>query len=237
MEPLKKGKPKQKKKGRKTMKLELGQRITFKKELKKITDGSSYISKEMMEKEDLDHKWLDKHREVEHQEPVEGIVVGKRRVAERTLVEMIEKVAFDEDTWGAVALGEFEPQATHTEFINVYLVATNLRGLHRVRPEHIRTISDGDGTESATIYRCQYCNNRYLTKQGRNAHETKYCYKSPVPAERRRQEILKCSHNFQTVYSYIPGEAIKEPSHDECLRCGATRGEAERIEKEELSNE
>ena len=83
-----------------------------------------------------------------------------------------------------------------------------------------------------TIYQCEYCNKRFVTKKGARLHEEKYCYLSPIPKANKGKEILSCDHDFQTVYTYIAGEAVQEPSHDECVKCGVERNEFERMKED-----
>lgn len=56
------------------------------------------------------------------------------------------------------------------------------------------------------IYRCPKC----IWKA--NQHSKRYV---------EFTKVCKHPHEFRhTHYSYIPGEAVKEPSHDQCLLCG-----------------
>lgn len=82
------------------------------------------------------------------------------------------------------------------------------------------------------IYQCEYCNKRFVTKRGAKLHEEKYCWKSPIPKEHKKREIMDCDHRFETVYTYISGEAVQEPSHDECVKCGIEKTKFERMKKE-----
>lgn len=111
-----------------------------------MTDGSNYISQKEIQDSGLESKWLNKFKEIEHQEPMEGIVVGKRRIGFRTLIELVEDYEYLGSIEGGdlapVGIGEFEAKATETEFRNIYLVATNLRGFHRVLPEDLITIDE-----------------------------------------------------------------------------------------------
>ena len=71
-------------------------------------------------------------------------------------------------------------------------------------------------------YKCSYCGRRTLSKNGCKIHEKEYCKDERSPhiiALKLRRE--KCPHkNTDTQYSYIPGEAVKEPAYDLCLDCG-----------------
>jgi len=77
--------------------------------------------------------------------------------------------------------------------------------------------------KNVTVYKCSYCGKRLLTKKGAKIHENKYCWHSDSPHQKSIVEKKeKCEHkNVETQYSYIPGEAVKEPSHNECMDCGS----------------
>lgn len=75
--------------------------------------------------------------------------------------------------------------------------------------------------KNQTIYQCEYCNKRFITKQGAKTHEEQYCFKSPIVRKKRIDEIDNCNHQFETVYSAMPGEPhLQQPDHDECIHCG-----------------
>jgi len=84
--------------------------------------------------------------------------------------------------------------------------------------------------KNQTIYQCEYCNKRLLSKNGAKIHEEQYCWKSPVVKQKRKEEIMNCKHEMDTVWDYIPGEAVKEPQYQECIKCGATDWDIERLE-------
>ena len=73
-----------------------------------------------------------------------------------------------------------------------------------------------------TTYKCSYCGRRKLSKRGCIEHENKYCKNELSPhmlAIRKKQD--NCLHEHrETVYSYIPGECVKEPDYDICIDCG-----------------
>lgn len=76
--------------------------------------------------------------------------------------------------------------------------------------------------KNQTLYKCSYCGKRLLSKNGCKLHEHQYCkhYKSP---HQQGIEINKknCKHEtVDTHYSYIPGEAVKEPAYNYCVDCG-----------------
>lgn len=73
-----------------------------------------------------------------------------------------------------------------------------------------------------TIYQCQYCNKRLLSKNGAKIHEEQYCSQSPVAEQNRIEKIKTCNHDMETHWDYIPGEAVMEPQYDYCIKCGAT---------------
>lgn len=85
--------------------------------------------------------------------------------------------------------------------------------------------------ENQTIYQCEYCNKRFLSKQGVKKHEEQYCYKSPIPKQKRLEKIKSCHHEWTTSYRYIPGEAVQEPDFDFCNKCGVKEYEWQKIVK------
>ena len=76
--------------------------------------------------------------------------------------------------------------------------------------------------KNQTIYQCEYCNKRLLSKNGAKLHENSYCKSSKSPhmsSIKEKQE--NCEHeNTETIYGYIPGEAVKQPEYEFCLDCG-----------------
>lgn len=77
--------------------------------------------------------------------------------------------------------------------------------------------------KNQTIYQCSYCGKRLLSKNGAKIHENTYCKHMDSPAQKSVIEKQNnCAHkNVETEYTYIPGEAVKEPNCDICLDCGA----------------
>jgi len=74
-----------------------------------------------------------------------------------------------------------------------------------------------------TLYKCSYCGKRLLSKNGCKIHENGYCQnpKSPNIQEGIKKQAT-CAHlNVETVWSYIPGEAVKQPDYDVCIDCNA----------------
>lgn len=77
-----------------------------------------------------------------------------------------------------------------------------------------------------TLYQCEYCNKRFITKQGAKKHEEEYCYLSPKRKENRMKEIANCEHEWETQWSPIMGEEWRmEPDYDRCIKCGVTEME------------
>ncbi|OAK70066.1 hypothetical protein [Lederbergia galactosidilytica] len=85
--------------------------------------------------------------------------------------------------------------------------------------------------KNQTIYQCEYCNKRLLSKNGARIHEEQYCWNSPIVKQKRIDVIRACKHEWDTVWDYIPGEAVKEPQYDQCIKCGVTEMEFRRIEE------
>jgi hypothetical protein len=70
--------------------------------------------------------------------------------------------------------------------------------------------------ENVTIYRCDFCNRRFLSKSGCKSHEEKYCKNENNP------RIKNCEHkNVDTIWQPICGEEFRqEPAYDQCADCG-----------------
>lgn len=77
--------------------------------------------------------------------------------------------------------------------------------------------------KNATIYKCSFCGKRLLSRNGAKIHENEYCWHELSPRQKNILEKRRvCEHkNHETEYTYIPGEAVKEPSCEICLDCGA----------------
>ena len=78
------------------------------------------------------------------------------------------------------------------------------------RDKHTIIFDDGDKItcDSIIMYTCIRCN-----------------YKITQKANRFNEFKKVCSHPekfIDTIYDYIPGEAVKQPDHCECLLCGQT---------------
>lgn len=75
--------------------------------------------------------------------------------------------------------------------------------------------------ENQTLYQCEYCDKRLLTKAGAKLHETRYCKESPIVLDEGRKIIESCEHEWLTSWSPIPGEEhLSEPDYDYCSNCG-----------------
>lgn len=84
-----------------------------------------------------------------------------------------------------------------------------------------------------TIYQCEYCGKRLLSKNGAKIHEEEYCRESPIVKQKRIEYIKSCKHEMTYSYSYIPGEAVKEPDYQFCIKCGATEMEIDELENDD----
>lgn len=73
-----------------------------------------------------------------------------------------------------------------------------------------------------TLYQCEYCGKRLLTKRGCILHENDYCWHEDSPHKQRIKAIQNaCRHeNTDEVWGYIPGEAVMQPEHRRCVDCG-----------------
>jgi hypothetical protein len=75
--------------------------------------------------------------------------------------------------------------------------------------------------KNQTIYKCEYCGKRLLSKNGAKLHEENYCWASPIPKQKEREKQENCNHDdIKTSYRYIPGEAVMEPDYNYCVECG-----------------
>ncbi|MYL45033.1 hypothetical protein GLV94_05210 [Virgibacillus halodenitrificans] len=86
--------------------------------------------------------------------------------------------------------------------------------------------------DNQTIYQCEYCDKRLLSKNGAKIHEDQYCSKSPIVKQRRFEVIKGCEHEMDTHWDYIPGEAVMEPQYQYCIECLATEMEIKDLEVE-----
>lgn len=81
-----------------------------------------------------------------------------------------------------------------------------------------------------TLYQCSYCGKRKLTKRGCILHEDKYCWHPKSPHKIRVAKGItdkqrNCKHrNTEEIWSYIPGEAVKQPDYELCIDCGMRLG-------------
>lgn len=71
-----------------------------------------------------------------------------------------------------------------------------------------------------TLYQCEYCGKRLLTKYGAILHENEYCRNSEIILKKGLDKIKECGHEWITVWSPIYGEEhLKEPDYDVCKKC------------------
>ncbi|MET4562215.1 DNA-directed RNA polymerase subunit RPC12/RpoP [Lysinibacillus parviboronicapiens] len=76
--------------------------------------------------------------------------------------------------------------------------------------------------ENQTLYQCDYCGKRLLTKNGAKIHEEEYCKSSAQLIDKGFEILINCQHDWKTQWTPIPGEEhLSEPSHDVCIKCGA----------------
>lgn len=89
--------------------------------------------------------------------------------------------------------------------------------------------------KNQTIYQCEYCGKRLLSKRGAKIHEEEYCRNSPKVQEKRIREIMSCNHEWDTHWTPIPGEEWRyEPDHSYCIRCGVKEYELDGLEEGEI---
>ena len=77
--------------------------------------------------------------------------------------------------------------------------------------------------KNQTVYKCSYCSRKKLSKRGCILHENEYCRHERSPnMVRIKNRQDSCPHeNKETIYSYIPGEAVQQPDHEVCIDCNA----------------
>ena len=75
--------------------------------------------------------------------------------------------------------------------------------------------------KNQTIYQCEHCRKRLLSKNGAKIHENEYCSHPESPNNvKRRVKQENCEHeNTETIYGYIPGEAVQQPEYELCIDC------------------
>lgn len=108
---------------------ELGDKVTFAKHL--VKNEGPNLDKLVEDNDDIYDYQYEKYKTIEHNEKT-GMIVGKR------LIGKTSHLSYEENTY----TGEFRWLCTDTVYQTVYLVATNMAGLNRVREEDIRIVSE-----------------------------------------------------------------------------------------------
>lgn len=86
--------------------------------------------------------------------------------------------------------------------------------------------------ENQTVYQCEYCGKRLLSKNGAKIHEEQYCRQSPIVKQKWLESVKKCSHKWEMQFHPMPGEPhLLEPDHEECIYCGIEKMEWERMKR------
>jgi len=70
-----------------------------------------------------------------------------------------------------------------------------------------------------TLYQCEFCGKRLLSKNGAKLHEEQFCR---VVLEKKRKEQQKtCKHELTNwAYCPMPGEPhLQEPDYEYCVDC------------------
>ncbi|MGN4127662.1 hypothetical protein ACMGD3_22030 [Lysinibacillus sphaericus] len=76
--------------------------------------------------------------------------------------------------------------------------------------------------ENQTLFQCDHCGKRLLTKHGAKIHEEEYCKSSAQLIDKGYEILINCQHDWVERWAPIPGEEhLRQPSHDECIKCGA----------------
>jgi len=76
--------------------------------------------------------------------------------------------------------------------------------------------------KNQTIYQCEYCNRRMLSRNGAKLHEDKYCWHEDSPHQKGIIETqANCDHpQTERVYRTMPGEShLLEPDYQVCTSC------------------
>ncbi|TYS14292.1 hypothetical protein FZC78_19250 [Rossellomorea vietnamensis] len=107
---------------------ELGDKVKFSKHL--IKNEGPNLEKLLEDDEIVDYQHH-KYKAIEHNE-MTGMIVGKR------LIGKTSYLSYEENTYTS----EFNWVCTDTIYQTVYLVATNMAGLNRVREEDIKFIGN-----------------------------------------------------------------------------------------------
>ena len=111
------------------MNFKLGDKVTFTKSLSKQSgygvDMSNYTDDQKKQLEDNGHINLVRYKYREHIQK-QGFICGKRNIVTAALLEEVE------DPYTGWHLAQ-----THEKYETVYVVACDMRGLYRVRPEDL----------------------------------------------------------------------------------------------------
>jgi len=76
--------------------------------------------------------------------------------------------------------------------------------------------------KNQTIYKCEYCGHRKLSKTGVILHEREYCKNENSPAQKNiLDKQANCTHeHVETAWTPIVGEEFRsEPNYDYCVDC------------------
>ncbi|MGD1413400.1 hypothetical protein [Bacillus stercoris] len=93
--------------------------------------------------------------------------------------------------------------------------------------------------ENQTLYQCEHCGKRLMTKHGARLHERVYCSVVKEEEQKKRQESCEHKH-MEMSYCTMPGEDyLQIPDYECCSDCGMTEMEiAEQKNKlQEAQNE
>jgi len=70
-----------------------------------------------------------------------------------------------------------------------------------------------------TLYQCDYCGKRLLSKNGAKVHEEQYC--RVVLEKKLKEQQANCTHE-KTAYSYrvmVGEDYVQEPDYLYCVEC------------------
>ncbi|MCY8729439.1 MULTISPECIES: hypothetical protein [Bacillus] len=74
--------------------------------------------------------------------------------------------------------------------------------------------------ENQTLYQCEHCGKRLMTKHGARLHERVYCSVVREEEQKKRQESCEHKH-MEMSYCTMPGEDhLMMPDYEYCIDCG-----------------
>ncbi|MCY7952194.1 hypothetical protein NYE57_18295 [Bacillus sp. FSL L8-0222] len=79
--------------------------------------------------------------------------------------------------------------------------------------------------ENQTLYQCEHCGKRLMTKHGARLHEREYCSVVKEAEQKKRQGSCEHKH-MEMSYCTMPGEGhLQIPDYECCIDCGMSEME------------